>query len=67
MPKGHRARRKYQLRRLALSYKLEAAERSSLLETTSTPWVRKAQPINLNEQGRVVAPGDWVLPKFTQV
>ena len=63
MPRGHRAGRKNQLRRLALSYKLEVAGSSVLLGTTTTTWVRKVQPEILKEQGHVVEPGDWALPK----
>ena len=67
MPKGHRAGRKNHLRRLALKYKLEAAESSILLGATSTPWVREVRPIKPKEQGYVVAPGDWALPRTNQV
>ena len=67
MPKGHRAGRKNQIRRLALRYRLEAVESLNLLGTTSTPWVREVQPIKPKEQGYVVAPGDWVLPKLNPV
>ena len=60
MPKGHRAGRKYQIRRLALNYRLEAAQGSALLGATSSCKIR---PTHLKEQGSVMAPGDWALPK----
>ena len=67
MPKGHRAGRKYQLRRLALKYRLEAAENSVLLGVTTSTIIRKIRPTNVKEQGSVVAPGDWALPKANEV
>ena len=60
-------RKENQLRRLALKYRLDAAEESSLLGAFNTPWAREIHPIRPYEQGSVVTPGDWALPKISQV
>ena len=66
MPRGHRAGRKNQIRRLALNYKCEPAVTPVVLGTTSTPCVVNTTTPSAHVSG-VSPAGNWVLQKINSI